>query len=160
VQANFSDEDETFRLEDRNGAFWEFCDGCEDLNYSDGWVLRVLWDLVDGSEPGEAEPLSTYFLFDSDEEFDAGEFDLIDGGGASLAGSDHLLNDVLVHYLGGGVWGELNPNYEDRGAQGVDLADVLDGFICRGHANAEQVDRLVNHAMMFGYPADGPQDCD
>jgi hypothetical protein len=158
AQANYVDE--AFRLEDGDGEFWEYCDGCELLEYSYGWVQRVLWDLLDGAQEEDSELLTTYFPHNSDDLFDAGEFDLIDGGvGLWSVPSDHLLNDVLMNYLGGGEWGAENPSYEDRGLTDLDIVDVLDGFICRGHATPDQVDQLINQAMMFGYPAEGPESC-
>ena len=60
-----------------------------------------------------------------------------------------------------GVHGHENAHFQARGATaGMDIVEVLDGFICRGHATAEQIDQLINHAMMFGYPLDAPADCD
>jgi hypothetical protein len=158
VQANFTNS--AFRLEDKDGKYWEYCEGCE-WTASYGWVQRILWDLVDGG-PGSAEPLTKYHPFGEEQLFEAGQFDMINGGGGtgqSTNGGDHALNDVLVHYLGGGVYGNENPDYVDRGFPKVDIVDVLDGMICRGHATMEQIDLLVNHAMMFGYVAKGPTAC-
>jgi hypothetical protein len=160
VQANFTKG--AFRLEDKDGEYWHYCEGCE-WTASYGWVQRVLWDLVDGAEVTDSEPLTEYHLHGQDELFQAGEFDLIDGGGGRshlTNGADHVLNDVLVNYLGGGVYGNENEHYVDRGFAKVDIVDVLDGMVCRGHATVEQIDRLVNHAMKFGYISDGQTGCD
>ena len=153
VQANF--EDGRFRQAD-----WAFCNtsACM-LDYSYGWVQRVLWDLVDPVSEFQSEPLIHYVPEGgtSNTQF-FGQFDLVNGGGGhglSVDPDDHVLNDVLMNYLGGGLLGERSPDYVDRGLPTVDIVDVLDGMRCRGHATLHELERIVNHAMGFDYTVDG-----
>ena len=147
VQANwYMDE---FILLDGEGEYWQYIDG--PFSGSSGWVQRVLWDLVDGND----ETLTSYLSPDGDL-IDAGDFDVIDGqGGAgqSILGGDHLLNEVLVQYVGGGVFGDTNADYVDRGYDKVDIVDVLDGMVYCGHTNYLAIGLLMNDAMQFGFEA-------
>jgi len=66
--------------------------------------------------------------------------------------SDELaLVDVLANYLGGGDYGEENDAYVDRGLTKVDLVDVLDGLVCRGHASQAELEGIAKEAMGFDY---------
>jgi hypothetical protein len=42
----------------------------------------------------------------------------------------------------------------DRGLQGVELVDFLDGWFCRGHASSEVITEIVNES--HGFPYDHP----
>lgn len=156
VQANF--EDGAFRQAD-----WNFCNGSEcELDYSYGWVQRVLWDLIDGDFSSEPESLTSYISNDTNTEEEFGLFDHFDGGGGhfqSTDADDHKLNDVLINYLGGGIEGTQSPDYEDRGLPNVDIVDVLDGMLCRGHMSEADVNLIVNFAMDFGYEPDDSLEC-
>jgi hypothetical protein len=139
-------------------SFWD------NSTTSDGWFQRVVWDLVDDSFTDE--PLVS-FVPDGLSPQDcagggcsAGDFDVINGqggDGVALSGTGPL-NDVLIFYLGGAKAFGLNPHYVDRGASDLDLVDVLDGFVCRGHATVEQIQTLYG-AMGFTYDGLGPATC-
>lgn len=117
---------------------------CDDLIYSYGWTQRVLWDLAD--EDG-LEPLATWIPEGENElHYMGDDFD--------LTGSEDAFNKVITGYLGGGVYGDEHPLYDDRGLVGVDLIDVLDGFICHG-ASSIMLELIVNEAMDFGYEPPG-----
>ena len=173
VQANYLDGE--FILQDSAGNYWEYHEGPwavydetgevvttingdgDEVNVlpSSGWVQRVLWDLIDGAGSDVAEPVTSYLAADGVTVKNVGAFfDAINGGGGpgqSNQGGDHTLNDVLVHYLGGGVYGQTSDDYIDRGYDNVDIVDVLDGMVVRGHANALALSWLMNEAMDFGY---------
>jgi hypothetical protein len=88
------------------------------------------------------------------------QFDLVagqGGDGIALPGSAPL-NDVLVFYLGGVKAMGTNPNYVDRGQGGLDLVDVLDGMVCRGHMTVAE-GQLLHGAMGFDYDGLGPASC-
>lgn len=147
VQANwYMDE---FILLDGEGEYWQYTEG--PFAGSPGWVQRVLWDLIDGDD----EALTGY-LSPEGEVIDAGDFDIINGQGGdgqSLMGGDHLLNEVLVQYVGGGVYGDTNVEYIDRGYEEVDIVDILDGMVYCGHTNYPAIELLMNDAMQFGFEA-------
>lgn len=128
---------------------------------SAGWFQRIVYDMTDGGA-GDSEAL-TRFIVDGQSpdgcgnacEF--GQFDQVNGGSSSPA-SALALNDVLIFYLGGDAALGTNPNYVDRGLSGLDIVDVLDGFICRGHADAEDVSEIIVTAMGLDYDASGAPD--
>ena len=72
--------------------------------------------------------------------------------------SSAALNDVLIYYLGGSKAFGTNPNYQDRGLSGLDLVDLFDGMVCRGHATVEQIQTLYG-TMGFTYDGLGPATC-
>jgi hypothetical protein len=132
-----------------------------------GWFQRVVWDLVDGGEL-DGEPLLSFVPEGmSPDECGGGgapcaveQFDLVTGQGGdgiALPGSAPL-NDVLIFYLGGTAAMGTNPNYVDRGEPGLDLVDVLDGMVCRGHMTVDEVQVLYG-AMGFDYNGLGPALC-
>lgn len=156
VQANFKNGD--FQQAD-----WSFCESCDTLDYSSGWVQRVIWDLIDDTSAAEPEPLTSYIAQGGGSPVEFGQFDQDNGGGGHNKSTDadnHQINDVLVNYLGGGEQGSTSPDYVDRGIEKVDVVDLLDGMLCRGHASESAIDELVNDAMAFGYDFDGPASCD
>jgi hypothetical protein len=95
------------------------------------WTWRLMFDLVD---PGASfdEPLTAFMTADGGDLQEFGEFDPVDGGGIeSVDADDDAINDVLIFYLGGGVYGSTSPDYLDRGVEGLDLVDLIDGMLCR-----------------------------
>jgi hypothetical protein len=128
-----------------------------------GWFQRIVWDLVD---PDATEPEAiTEFLVpgaspgDCDD-CDAGEFDDVEGEGFNVDPAALALNDVLIHYLGGSRASGENDAYEDRGLEGLDLADLVDGFVCRGHLSPDQANAIVADAMGLEFDAaGGPESC-
>lgn len=149
----------------KNGAFqgaaWQMCDGCDEIDHSYGWEQRVFWDLYDGTESALPEPIHTWIPEGAVGTEDFRSIDLFNGGGepSSTDADDHVLNDVLMNYVGGGPNGDESGDYVDRGIAEVDLVDVLDGLLCRGHATESQIETLVNDAMGFGYDFGGPASC-
>jgi len=150
----------------KNGAFqgaaWQFCDGCNVLDYSYGWTQRVFWDLYDGAESAwGGEPIHDWIPEGQAGTETFAPFDFFDGGGGagSPDADDHVINEVLMDYVGGGPLGTQSGNYVDRGLTNVDLVDILDGLLCRGLATENQIDTLVNDAMGFGYDFGGPASC-
>ena len=65
---------------------------------------------------------------------------------------------MLIFYLGGVKAMGTNPNYVDRGQEGLDLVDVLDGMVCRGHMTVAEVQVLYG-TMGFDYDGLGPATC-
>lgn len=128
-----------------------------------GWFQKIVWDLVD-ADAGEAEPV-TEFLSPGDEpgscaDCDAGQFDGIDGEGMLAAPAALALNDALIRYLGGNAAQGTNDSYEDRGLEGLDLTDLIDGMICRGHVSAAEANAIIADAMGLDFDAaEGPQSC-
>lgn len=128
-----------------------------------GWFQKIVWDLVD-PDASEPEPL-TEFLVPGESpgecgDCDAGEFDDVDGEGFNVDPAALALNDVLIHYLGGTLAAGKNDTYEDRGLEGLDLADLIDGFVCRGHLSAAQANAIVADAMGLDFDAEGgPESC-
>lgn len=157
VNANYEDRDG-----DGEDEFWQ-ADITFGESVSAGWIWRILWDLVDGG-PSEAEPLTEFIPEDGGSPMDFGQFDDYAGGGGtggSVDADDHEINDVLVNYLGGGVYGTENPDYQDRGLGNVDLVDLLDGMICRNQITQEEMEGIVDVAMGFGYDYGvAPGSCD
>ena len=46
------------------------------------------------------------------------------------------------------------------GSSGLDLTDLLDGMICRGHATPAEIEEIVVTAMGLDYDASGaPESC-
>ena len=50
-------------------------------------------------------------------------------------------------------------NFLDRGVEGVDLVDFLDGLLCRGHNPEQFIDDVVIDIHRFPYQAGGPENC-
>ena len=153
VNANYYNDLETFGILEES---FQFVDGIDSPGYSEGWVWRLFWDLIDD---GQANEPITEYLLQSKQPVDVGQFDFFNGS-LGWTPNSQAVNDVIVNYLGGGKWGKKNSAYVDRGATGVDLVDMLDGLMCRGHANTIQIDKIINHAMGFGYDYAGPESCD
>ncbi len=143
------------------GAEWQMCNGCNEIDHSYGWEQRVFWDLYDGTEAAIPEPIHTWIPEGGVAAEDFPSIDLFNGGGepSSTDADDHVINDVLIDYVGGGPNGDESGDYVDRGIDEVDLVDILDGMLCRGHATETQIDTLVNDAMGFGYDFGGPASC-
>ncbi|MDH4081650.1 MAG: hypothetical protein OEU68_17765 [Nitrospira sp.] len=128
-----------------------------------GWFQRIIYDMTDGGN-GEPEELTRFIPLGQTPatcgatcEF--GQFDKVSGG-PSAPPSALALNDVLIYYLGGSGARGTNPNYVDRGLNGLDITDVLDGFICRGHAAPQHVSEIMSTAMGLNYdPSGAPKSC-
>ena len=130
---------------------------------NDGWFQKIVWDLVD-PDASEPEPVTESLVPGAGpgecDDCDAGEFDDVDGAGFNVDPATLALNDVLIHYLGGTLASGENDDYEDRGLEGLDLADLIDGFICRGHISAAQANAIVADAMGLDFDAaGGPGSC-
>lgn len=128
-----------------------------------GWFQKIVWDLTD-PDASEPEP-DIEFLVPGDTpgqcgDCDAGQFDDIDGEGFNADPASLALNDVLIHYLGGDGAEGKNDHYEDRGLEGLDLQDLIDGFICRGHITAAEANSIIADAMGLDFDAaGGPETC-
>jgi hypothetical protein len=124
------------------------------MAHSQGWDWRIYYDLHDPTSAQAAEPTYTVYV-----DGDPGKpvfvqgFDLIDGRGGNNDPADDEMMDVLVNYLGANP---ANPKYEDRGMSGIDLVDVLDGMVCRGHMTQGTGAKLLNQMMGYGYDFDPP----
>ncbi len=80
--------------------------------------------------------------------------DLIDAANEdwdAVANARSAVLDVLFTHLSGGGW-------TDRGPAGVDLTDLLDGWLCRGWAERPALEALVAR-VAFGYDFGGPTGC-
>jgi hypothetical protein len=135
----------------------------DDALNNSGWFQQIVYDLVDagGSEP---EPVTEFVSEGGDPgacgDCDAGQFDSVDGEGLNAAAAALGLYDVLIYYLGGDNAEGKNDHYEDRGLEGLDLSDVIDGFICRGHISADDANDIIAVAMGLDFDAaGGPQSC-
>jgi hypothetical protein len=131
-----------------------------DPGTNQGWVGRIAWDLIDGAG---AEPLHTFSpCVVSPDPCDVGQFDSFSGGGADNRRDPPTalaINDVLIWYLGGQRAQGLNPHYVDRGLDGIDVVDLLDGMVCRGHMTTAQVGSIMT-AMGMSYSGSGaPKIC-
>ncbi|MEM6461323.1 MAG: hypothetical protein AAF724_05345 [Pseudomonadota bacterium] len=118
-----------------------------------GWLPKIVMDLTDGASNED----QTRFIMDGQSPDSCGnscEYGQFDG----IAGNIEMLEDVLVFYLGGDAAAGENPNYEDRGLDGLDMTDLLDGFICRGHVSGAQIEAIVVTAMGLDYDASGAPD--
>ncbi len=49
--------------------------------------------------------------------------------------------------------------FADRGVEGIDLVDLLDGWFCRGWDQAPAVEAIVNDHRQFPYVPGGPESC-
>ena len=83
-------------------------------------------------------------LIDPPQAPDAEPHDAVHGGRSALF-------DALFTHLGGPAW-------TDRGADGVELVDLLDGWLCRGWPGRPALDGLLAHHA-FGYDFGGPSGC-
>lgn len=104
-----------------------------------GWIWRILWDLHDGGAE-TPEPL----------DFGFGEFDQWNGGGGSSGPLDHLINGVVLEYLPQRD-GTVHPDYVDRGQDGPDLVDMLDGFACLYGLDLLTFETLLRDVMGYDY---------
>ncbi len=163
VNMRIDDEAQFDQCEDLGGAavFPKAAVWDDALNNA-GWFQRMLWDLVDAGA-SEPEPVTEYLSLGDDPgcgDCDSGQFDTIDGEGMNAAAASLALNDVLIRYLGGDAAKGKNDNYEDRGLEGLDLADLIDGMICRGHLSADAANAIIADAMGLDFDAaGGPQSC-
>lgn len=120
-----------------------------------GWLPRIAYDLATASG---GEDQTRFITADQSPNGCGGacEFGQFD----NASGNTAALDDVLIHYLGGALASGENPNYVDRGLDGLDMTDLLDGFICRGHATPAQVEAIAATAMGLDYDAAGaPNTC-
>jgi hypothetical protein len=125
------------------------CDN-NDCSHSQGWDWRIYYDLLDGIG---GEPLA---VVEKPNGAIVPVFDGVDGGGPpGIPGEpdDDVIMDVLSRYL---RKSPLNPAYGDRGQSGVDLVDVLDGMVCRGHITAATATNLLHSTMGYSYDFDPP----
>lgn len=74
------------------------------------------------------------------------------GGASNPSFGSMPIFDVLVGYF-------PSPSLVDRGVNGVDLVDFLDGWFCRGQGNQSAVRALVTQEMGFPYDYSGPDGC-
>ncbi len=95
-------------------------------------------------------------------------------GGLSQLVSEYLVAEILwIASRGGNITGPMGSAVlfdvlgayfptgwlADRGVQGVDLVDFLDGLMCRGSAREEDVRRIVVSQRKFPYDFGGPGSC-
>ena len=66
---------------------------------------------------------------------------------------DAPIFDVLGNYF-------PSDGMVDRGVEGVDLVDFLDGWFCRGHGDQPYIENIVNTIAGFPYDFDGPSSCE
>lgn len=126
------------------------------LAHSQGWDWRAYWDLHDPTSGQAPEPVETVYVNGNpNQPVTVAGFDGIDGRGGNPSPSDDEVMDVLVNYLGDNP---ANPAYDDRGMSGIDLVDVLDGMVCRGHMSQGAGTKLLNQMMAYGYDFDPPQE--
>lgn len=82
-------------------------------------------------------------------------WDLADSNNEEWDPVDRLrdgIYDVLFTYF-------PSDDYTDRGAEGVDLSDFLDGWFCRDWGDQESVRMLLVDHYAFDYGFDGPSGC-
>jgi hypothetical protein len=136
----------------------DWFDACSDPSlYSDGWVWRTVWDLMDGTSGEVPEPITNIDVAGDDVVFvEFGQFDGFEANPKGVCG-------VLVEYLGDDP--ENGALDEDaRGAEGVDLVDFLDGWLCLGKGSATpEFQTFLDDVMNFpgGYDSGGaPGSCE
>ncbi|PCC70766.1 hypothetical protein SAMN02745121_02768 [Nannocystis exedens] len=128
---------------------------------SGGWTWRIFWDFLDGAE---AEPWGEFADFlDADDTLPVNPTITDYGTNFDTFGGLFKFQDVLVRYLGGNYMptNPLRPDLIDRGQDGVDMTEFLDGVICRGHENWNDISDIVLEMMNFGEydPASAPAIC-
>ena len=118
-----------------------------DTNWEGGSVtlLDVTTELADpdhrqGMRQAVAEGMVTQILWKI-----AYGFDGMDGAGTAD------IFDVMANYL-------PSDELADRGVEGVDLVDFLDGWVCRGHGERELITAVLE-AHGFPYDFAGPESC-
>lgn len=125
---------------------------------SSGWFQRIVYDLIDAGAT-LSEPVTQFSVDgagpagDCGNACEFGQFDIVDG-------NPDMLNDVVTRYLGGkrNILGE-NPYYTDNGLEGIDLIDLLDGMVCRGHIDGPRIELLMS-TMGFDYDSlSAPSSC-
>ncbi len=82
-------------------------------------------------------------------------WDLADSNNEAWDPVDRMRNaiyDVLFSYL-------PSDAYVDRGPEGVDLGDFVDGWLCRGWGLEDEVRALLVDHYGFDHAFDGPRDC-
>jgi hypothetical protein len=82
-------------------------------------------------------------------------WDLADSNNEEWDPVDRLRNgiyDVLFTYF-------PSDDYSDRGSEGVDLSDFLDGWFCRGWGAQEELQMLLVDHYAYDYDFDGPSGC-
>jgi len=83
-------------------------------------------------------------------------WDLADGpdeeSNDEMEGKRMGIYDAIFNYL-------PSAYFADRGFAGVDLVDFLDGWFCRGWAEAPAVEQIVNGERDFAYDYAGPEEC-
>lgn len=129
---------------------------------SGGWSWRILWDFFDDSD---VEPGTVFARFDDDGSNTIGVSNPATqnfGSGFDTIGTAAMFQDVLVRYLGGNHMpaNASRPALATRGDAGLDMTEFLDGILCRGHLEWEDMEPIVLDMMDFAYNPDGaPLSC-
>lgn len=102
------------------------------------------------AEPGVidgnlSEYLVSSVLWDLADSSDGESLDLVHGKRLPIY-------DSVFNYLPG-------PKFHDRGVEGVDLVDFLDGWFCRAWGENIPVMKLLTEKYFFGYEIGGPTNC-
>ncbi len=99
-----------------------------------------------GAMDGPVSPLLVAALLHDLADSGTGEpFDAIDDGSGAIY-------DAVFNYL-------PSDDFSDRGADGVDLTDFLDGWLCRGWGQLDALLELVVEHRQFPYDAAAPGSC-
>lgn len=120
-------------------------------NGSGGWSWRILWDFFDDSD---IEPDEVFARMDDD---GSGTISVSDPDtqnfqvGFDEIGSPEKFQDVIVRYLGGNLMPDntSRPDLDDRGEDGLDMTEFLDGMQCRGHEEWDDMEVIVLDMMDF-----------
>ncbi|MBZ5710459.1 hypothetical protein [Nannocystis pusilla] len=130
---------------------------------SGGWSWRLLWDFFDDSD---LEPEHEFARYDADgtSDISASNPPVVDYGLLfDDIGSAAIFQDVIVRYLGGNHMpaNTSRPGLDTRGGLGLDMTEFLDGILCRGHHEWEDIEWIVHDVMDFAAydPANAPTSC-
>lgn len=127
-----------------------------------GWSGRILWDFFDDSD---IEPEREFARYDDDGSSDISVSNptVVDYGiQFDDIGSASAFQDVIVRYLGGNYMpaNSYRPSLDSRGSLGLDMTEFLDGMICRGHYEWEDMEYIVFDMMDFNYDfTNAPSSC-
>jgi len=116
-----------------------------------GWSWRILWDFFDDSD---SEPETEFARFDTDGSGKIGVSSpdtQLFGPGFDEIGTAAMFEDVIVRYLGGNHMpsNTFRPPLNSQGGEGLDMTEFLDGMLCRGHLEWEDMEPIVLDMMSF-----------
>lgn len=134
-----------------------------------GWPHRILWDIYHFSDSPEVETSFTRLVC-ANGTCQVGPLpELEEHGQFDQVGHLFIFRDIVQSYIGGNAM-KSNPvvadpqsewYYDDRGFAGLDSTEFIDGLVCRGGANHQDVEKLVRDVMDFQlyFAADAPTSC-